>query len=133
MRLAAASLFAALLAAPFLAWGQTTTPAPAGRPSTPMSTTPAPAPMTTPSANMARHGTAATAPAGLPDEAGAKQKCGADPVVWANPSSKVYHTTESRYYGKTKKGSYMCQKDADAAGFHASKSSAAHTKKATSS
>ena len=134
MRLATASLLAALLAAPVFALGQTTAPAPAGRPAAPLATTPSTAPITTPAPSTAapitrRGTTAAAAAAGSADEATAKQKCGADPVVWGNPSSKVYHTSASRYFGKTKKGSYMCQKDADAAGFHASKSSTARAKK----
>jgi hypothetical protein len=136
MRLAAASLLAALLAAPVFALAQTTAPAPGVRPAAPLAATPAPAPTTTPAtpAPIARRGTTAAATAaGSADEATAKQKCGADQVVWGNPSSKVYHTSASRYFGKTKKGSFMCQKDADAAGFHASKSSTPRAKKPATS
>lgn len=53
-------------------------------------------------------------------EAEAKQHCPSDTVVWANlGGSKAYHMSGAKYYGKTKKGAYMCQKDADSAGFHA--------------
>jgi uncharacterized protein YyaL (SSP411 family) len=55
------------------------------------------------------------------DEASAKAHCPTDTVVWANTSSKAYHMAGTKYYGKTKKGAYMCQKDADASGFHAPK------------
>jgi hypothetical protein len=52
-------------------------------------------------------------------EAAAKAHCPTDTIVWANLSSKAYHTSSERYYGKTKRGAYMCLKEAEAAGFHA--------------
>jgi len=42
-------------------------------------------------------------------------------MVWANPDSKVYHYEGDRWYGKTKKGQYMTEADAIAAGYRASK------------
>jgi hypothetical protein len=33
----------------------------------------------------------------------------------------VYHLAASKYYGKTKHGAYICEKDAVAFGYHASK------------
>jgi hypothetical protein len=36
--------------------------------------------------------------------------------VWVNKTSHSYHCPNSRYYGKTKSGEYMTQKDAQDAG-----------------
>ncbi len=68
--------------------------------------------------------TAATAPTGAGQfaaEAQAKAHCPADLVVWVNLDSKIYHFAGHRSYGTTKKGSYMCEKDAVAQGMRASK------------
>ena len=54
-------------------------------------------------------------------EAEAKTNCRADTVVWVNSTSKVYHGSASRSYGKTKTGAYMCEKESAAAGFRAAK------------
>ncbi len=42
-------------------------------------------------------------------------------LVWVNTKSKVYHDSSDRYYGKTKEGKYMTEKDAQAAGFRSHK------------
>ncbi len=42
-------------------------------------------------------------------------------MVWVNPDSKVYHKEGSRWYGKTKKGSYMTESEAIKAGYRAPK------------
>jgi hypothetical protein len=54
-------------------------------------------------------------------EAEAKASCPTDTVVWINRRTKVFHTSDSASYGKTKRGAYMCQKDTAAAGYRAPK------------
>ena len=70
---------------------------------------------------------AAAAPTGKDQyakEDEAKAHCAADPVVWVNLSSKIYHASGTRSYGKTKRGAYMCEKEATTAGFRAPKTRA---------
>ena len=42
-------------------------------------------------------------------------------MVWVNLDSGVYHYDGSRYYGKTKNGTYMSEADAVKAGYHPAK------------
>ena len=37
--------------------------------------------------------------------------------VWVNTNSGVYHCPNTRWYGKTKSGKYMTQKEAQAKGY----------------
>ena len=55
------------------------------------------------------------------NEADAKAKCPTDEVVWVNTATKKFHFAGHDGYGKSKKGAYMCEADATAAGAHASK------------
>lgn len=54
----------------------------------------------------------------LPAIAQTMPSCPGDTVVWENTSTKVYHESGDKYFGKTKKGAYACKADADKAGFH---------------
>jgi hypothetical protein len=38
--------------------------------------------------------------------------CPADKVVWVNTQSGVYHYRGERYFGSTKQGKFICEKDA---------------------
>jgi hypothetical protein len=53
--------------------------------------------------------------------ASATSHCGDDTVVWASTSSKALHLSTSKYFGKSKHGAYVCEKQAVAAGYHVSK------------
>ena len=101
-----------------------TTPAAAPAP-TPTATAPAPAPAPPSTPAVKPSPTLATPPpagAGqFQTEAQAKSKCPADLVVWVNLSSKIYHFAGHKSYGTTKAGAYMCEKEAAAQGFRASK------------
>jgi hypothetical protein len=64
----------------------------------------------------------ATTPSGggqFATEIAAKAHCPSDTVVWANLESHVYHFNGTRDYGHTKRGAYMCEREAS--GFRAAK------------
>lgn len=46
----------------------------------------------------------------------AQHHCPRDTVVWLNTASGIYHLKGERWYGNTKHGAYVCEKEADAAG-----------------
>lgn len=66
-------------------------------------------------------------PAKTPDpkqfatDTAAAATCPKDVVVWVNLSSKVWHLKGTKSYGTTKHGTFMCETDATAEGFHAPK------------
>jgi hypothetical protein len=55
------------------------------------------------------------------NEAEAKASCPSDAVVWANLHSKIYHASDSKSYGATRSGAYMCEHASAAAGFRVAK------------
>jgi hypothetical protein len=99
-------------------------PAPAAAPApAPAPLSPAPAPTYQPKPKPMQ----AARPTGagqFASEGEAKARCPGDTVVWVNTKGKshTYHYSGSRWYGTTKQGAYMCEADAGAAGYHASKS-----------
>jgi hypothetical protein len=130
-----------LAAAPALALAQTTGGTTAGGAAGTTATTPSTTSThhttrhrttTAPSASTTQNSTAQTANLSANEfstEAAAKSHCPSDTVVWANTGgSKAYHLSGDRYYGKTKHGAYMCQKDAEQTGFHQSGKRAAKAK-----
>lgn len=52
----------------------------------------------------------------FPTEQQAQQHCPRDVVVWLNLPSGIYHYRGQRWYGRTKRGAYVCKTEADAAG-----------------
>ncbi len=46
----------------------------------------------------------------------AQQHCPKDTVVWLNIPTGIYHMQGMRWYGATKNGAYVCEKEADKAG-----------------
>jgi hypothetical protein len=108
------SLFLFLTAAgPALAQAAATQP-PATAPS-PTASPPSPsagAPSPSPSPSSTRFTT----------EAAAKTHCPDDTVVWvASSRARVYHLSGDRTYGRSRRGAYMCQKDAQSAGMRQSR------------
>lgn len=52
----------------------------------------------------------------FPTEAAAQKHCPKDEVVWLNIPTGVYHEKGMRWYARTKRGAYVCRKEADVAG-----------------
>jgi hypothetical protein len=83
----------------------------------PQPTAPAPAPAPSPAP-----GSAAPTGAGqFASEQEAQGRCPGATVVWVNEHSHIYHFAGTHDYGNTKRGAYMCEADAQAAGNRAAK------------
>jgi hypothetical protein len=98
-------------------------PAPTAAPTAPTPAPTAAAPTTRPAPTQTSTTTSAT-PVGANEystEAQAKARCPTDTVVWVNLKSKVYHFSGTRFYGETKSGAYMCERDSLAGGMRAAK------------
>jgi hypothetical protein len=77
---------------------------------------PAPAPAPAPASYGAPVPTGAAASAQQ-----AQYRCPGATVVWVNEKSHIYHFPGTHDYGNTKRGAYMCEADAQAAGNSATK------------
>jgi len=105
-----------------------TAAAPAPAPTTGTEAAPAPAPQrpaptttAAPTQAPASKSTASLEAGQFADEASAKARCPTDTIVWVNLPSKIYHFAGTRSYGTTKRGAYMCEKEAISAENRASK------------
>jgi hypothetical protein len=76
------------------------------------------------SQSIASPGTSFIAQASMPlpfaTEDAAQTHCPRDVVVWLNIPSGIYHYKGERWYGRTKHGAYVCEREANAAGDRAS-------------
>jgi hypothetical protein len=54
-------------------------------------------------------------------EVQAQQHCPKDTVVWLNVPTMIWHYKGQRWYGNTKHGAYVCQKEAAASGARATR------------
>ncbi len=99
------------------------TPAAAPVTTTPAATAPAPAAAASPAPTKTTRAEKKAAKAEKAAEiANATPAPGGGPgMVWVNTKSHVYHDSTSRWYGKTKTGKYMTEKDAIAEGDKAHK------------
>jgi hypothetical protein len=48
----------------------------------------------------------------------AQEAYGSDLVVWGNTRSRAYHVSGDKLFGKTKRGTYLCQAAAQQSGYH---------------
>ena len=100
-------------------------PRPEGESAAPAAPAPAPAPAPArtyqPKPVPAQAAARATGAGQFTTAAEAQARCPSDKVVWVNTKSHIYHYAGTHSYGTTKRGAYMCEADASAAGDRASK------------
>jgi hypothetical protein len=101
--------------------GQTRAAPPAAPPPAPTASAPPARPAPPPAPSAAPTPTISGGANEFSTEAQAKSRCPADTVVWTNLPTKIYHFGDTRFYGETKHGAYMCERDAVAAGMRAAK------------
>jgi hypothetical protein len=77
------------------------------------------APASTPASNAG--GPSALEAGQYTTELAARARCPSDTVVWVNTPSRIYHYSGTRYYGQTRRGAFMCEADARAAGYRATR------------
>lgn len=68
--------------------------------------------------------TTAESKSSTPDRTSISKEAAGAPTgdkVWVNTDSKVYHHSGDRWYGNTKNGKYMTEREAEAAGYRESK------------
>jgi hypothetical protein len=97
-----------------------TAPSPTASPPSPTASPPSPSPSApSPSAGAPSPSPSSTR---FTTEAAAKTHCPDDTVVWvASSRARVYHLSGDRTYGRSRRGAYMCQKDAQSAGMRQSR------------
>jgi hypothetical protein len=66
-------------------------------------------------------GSAAVALERYDTENQAQQHCPKDTVVWLNLPTMIWHYKGQRWYGNTKHGAYVCEKEAAAGGARATR------------
>ena len=52
---------------------------------------------------------------------GAHRHCRSDTVVWLNIPTHIYHLPGTRWYGATKSGAFVCEREADDEGDRAAR------------
>ena len=55
------------------------------------------------------------------DEAKAQQHCPKDTVVWLNLPTMIWHYKGQRWYARTQRGAFACEKEAAASGARGTK------------
>lgn len=51
----------------------------------------------------------------------ARNHCPGEAIVWVDARSQTYDAGTDRFYGRTRTGAFACRRDAETAGYHASR------------